>query len=659
MNTINSYNNNIQFKGLFSSQKLSHARKAAAAISASKLTVPESDVLTIARKSTSKQWSLFNLLADKFNSTNFYRANSEKENPDIVKEIFETVKKVREEHLKFLYSYENTLNNVKRVFTAAKDNKTRLRFALKINNDIQTGNPKTYQDIIPELLESPNSKEYIKHYDKYKLYLQLHAEDKDVVKNLDKLIETGTFSNEKSTLVADLHKKNYNLADTETFNSTIFANAYTPARGKIFTALQEIGLLSDDIFKNGGDNLFKNIFLSSNNKNIENRANIIWHFNNPTLKSTEDKVEHLKNLDSLFTRIDEDKHANSFVKYFINSGQVLNLSLNELLHVLNNMSNLKLNIFRKNALQIIRNTNNGERLAVLQNEIENPFYESYSARINRRTSEKYGFKKKASFWHKTISRLKNQLNILEYKIRTMNSNTSTFTQEVKPTIETSNITNEQIKTTPVNVVSQEIHSETSSSKAVSNTIDTGISNNAEIVKNENITDTKNDAKSRRAMAKTQTKQNIFNIISSKLGLKTLEKQRDLFGANATKIRLSLLPEIFASIADTRKIDRAIGKHKINSSNKDALELYLLINGSNKKYINYLLKKRNTDNTRMFEVKDIIANIKKAEAKIAAEKKSNPNYRANDARKYYNHLYEAKIEQYGKIKRQGHNINKKA
>ena len=54
---------------------------------------------------------------------------------------------------------------------------------------------------------------------------------------------------------------------------------------------------------------------------------------------------------------------------------------------------------------------------------------------------------------------------------------------------------------------------------------------------------------------------------------------------------------------------------------------------------------------MFEVKDIISMVKKAEAKIAEDKKINPEYRARDARKYYNHLYEAKLEQYGKVKRQ--------
>ena len=113
----------------------------------------------------------------------------------------------------------------------------------------------------------------------------------------------------------------------------------------------------------------------------------------------------------------------------------------------------------------------------------------------------------------------------------------------------------------------------------------------------------------------------------------------------------MLPEIFASVADTRKADRAVGKKRINSSNKDILDLYLRINGSNKKFVNYMLKKRNVDNTRMFEVKDIIIALDKAERKIAEAKKNNPEYKAKDARKYYNHLYEAKIEQYGKVKTQ--------
>ncbi len=113
----------------------------------------------------------------------------------------------------------------------------------------------------------------------------------------------------------------------------------------------------------------------------------------------------------------------------------------------------------------------------------------------------------------------------------------------------------------------------------------------------------------------------------------------------------MLPEIFASIKETRAADRAAGKMKSNSSNKDALALYERINGKNKKLVNYMLKKRNVDGTRMFEVKDIIATLDKAEAKIATNKKAAPKtYKANDVKEYYNHLFDSKVQQYGKIQK---------
>lgn len=146
------------------------------------------------------------------------------------------------------------------------------------------------------------------------------------------------------------------------------------------------------------------------------------------------------------------------------------------------------------------------------------------------------------------------------------------------------------------------------------------------------------------------KDKVVEFVKTKLGEKTFNSQQEEFSKNATKIRMSLLPEIFASIADTRKMDRMIGKTRNQSSNKDALTLYSKINGHNRKFVNYMLKKRNVDNSRMFEVRDIIAILEKAESKIADNKRLNLNYRAKDAKAYYNHLFDAKIEQYGKLKR---------
>jgi len=140
----------------------------------------------------------------------------------------------------------------------------------------------------------------------------------------------------------------------------------------------------------------------------------------------------------------------------------------------------------------------------------------------------------------------------------------------------------------------------------------------------------------------------MTIINSKLGVKTLERQQADYSKGATKMRLQMLPEVFASIAETRKADHAAGKKYSKSENKDALTLFTMINGNNKKYVNYLLKKQNLDGTRKFEVKDIINAIKKAEEQIKHNKLTNPDYRARDTRRYYNYLYEENVRQFGKV-----------
>ena len=602
MNTINNYNNSqVQFQGIFGARRLSYAKRSVAIRSAHMLSIPEKDVIDIARKTSDKKWNFFNHLANKFNGVNYYRAEAEKENPELVKEIFDLVKNPHLEHFSFVSQYEGSLDNVKRIFKSAKDDKKRLRFAMRINRDIHVNNPKSNPNIIFELLESPNSKEYVNHYDKYKAYLELNSENKDVVQSLDNLVSHNTFNDNIDSVNLGLLKKAFPYEDTENFNRDIYANNLSNSKGSIIRTFQDISLVDNKMLQNGGDKYLNEIFLSTNPKNLKSRTKLIWRYNEGAMMSTPEKVSQLGMLNNVFKKMDNDKHISNFVNHLLQALDSSMLSLEELDAITNKISALKLDIFKKNAMRIIYNSKDGSRVKIFEHELENPFYESHNIRVNRKIAEKYGFRKRRSFLSKAITRVQNQFRILEYKLRTINKKPE-IKEEIKPL---------------------------------------------------------EDKKAKRAAAKAKVQQNIFDIIGSKLGLKTLEKQREDFGTNATKIRLNLLPEIFASITDTRKADRAVGKYKINSSNKDALDLYLLINGSNRKYINYMLKKRNTDNTRMFEVKDIIASVRKAEAKIAADKKANPDYRANDARKYYNHLFEAKLQQYGKIKRPTKQVNTKA
>ena len=158
----------------------------------------------------------------------------------------------------------------------------------------------------------------------------------------------------------------------------------------------------------------------------------------------------------------------------------------------------------------------------------------------------------------------------------------------------------------------------------------------------------NKIKKSATMKKFELHKNVIDLIKQKLHVKTVDKQKDLYTKNATKMRIKLLPEIFASIKETRSADKYAGKKKSLSSNKDAINLYSKINGQNRKLVRYMLLKRNVDGTRMFEVKDIIKFIDKSNSKILKNKSANPEYRSKNAKAYYEHLYQSIVETYGKL-----------
>lgn len=321
-------------------------------------------------------------------------------------------------------------------------------------------------------------------------------------------------------------------------------------------------------------------------------------------------------LSKLYNTIDLDKNAKIFVKKSLPKLDG-NMQLDDFVDILENVSTKKLNIFKDNAWNIIFKTSKEERIDALNNNITDAFFETESSRISNRLKIQYGYIKKPSLTKNLYMKVKNGINILRDLI------TPEEASKVKSTIP-------QEKALPKEAFKPE-------TKAVPQ-----IGPKTPVVPNS--TPVKKTAK------KQIVKDKVVEFVKTKLGEKTFNSQQEEFSKNATKIRMSLLPEIFASIADTRKMDRMIGKTRNQSSNKDALTLYSKINGHNRKFVNYMLKKRNVDNSRMFEVRDIIAILEKAESKIADNKKLNLNYRAKDAKAYYNHLFDAKIEQYGKLKR---------
>ena len=578
------------------------------------------DIVELTKKSSNKQLSFLQTLANNFNRFNFYRNPAEKDNSKLVNEIFSKIKKPNNLHQSICNKFSDSFENLNTIIDWAGSDKKRLKFILNLNEDLFKYDRPEGNTLIPDLLKSEHAEEYMKQYDKIKSFLKLNKDNPNAVSELDKKFTPKQFSgqNFNKLLKLDQNRAKYSLLDRAIVNGDNCLKLLTPENHKLAKMMSEIFLPTDEMLKNGAAEDIANILISTNKKNAPLREELLSRFS-PTIRNADrefsfENDKKLTLLSKLYNTIDLDKNAKSFVKKSLPKLDG-NIQLDDFVDILGNVSTKKLNIFKDNAWNIIFKTSKEERIDALNNNITDAFFETESSRISNKLKIQYGYIKKPSLTKNLYMKVKNGINILRDLI------TPEEASKVKSTIS-------QEKALPKEAFKSEIKIEPETKTQV----------------------VPKSTPSNKTTKKQIVKYKVVEFVKTKLGEKTFNSQQEEFSKNATKIRMSLLPEIFASIADTRKMDRMIGKTRNQSSNKDALTLYSKINGHNRKFVNYMLKKRNVDNSRMFEVRDIISILEKAESKIADNKRLNLNYRAKDAKAYYNHLFDAKIEQYGKLKR---------
>lgn len=598
MNTIDKYNTGVTFKG-FNLAKTEAARIMQRRYSfyAGVLNQTTGDIINLTKNAPNQKMNFFNLLVKKYNQNNFYVKFQNKENPDFVKQIFKAVEKPEVEHSNFASTYNGSFESLLRIFKASNNKLDRINFAQKVYDKIALYQNEANRNIIAELLESPNSEEYIENYDKYKSYIQLNFNNENAIKDLDKMLETNTFNGKAYDTELNYKecKKSFPFEETEVFNAKVLAENGTKAKSNLLSRLSTVCNIDNGIISGGIDKKLLDIYMSTTDDNLEIRKHIIQTvINNMKSNDTKTIADTLAELNTLFKKIDADKHAKNFL-FSVNSNYLREYKLSDINEIFNNVSALKLDIFKDNANSILGQCDSGSVIETLKKEIENPFFKTNYRKKHRKDVIQYKDAKSKSLVSKLYKKVKNQINIIKYKLA-------------------------KNKMPNVDIQSDGLSVKNMSAAKITST---KINQKEEIIKN------------------------IYEIAGKKLGLKTFEKQKESYGKNATKMRLKLLPEIFASIKETRATDKAAGKKRSYSFNKDAIELFQLINGKNRKFVNYLLKKRNADKTRMFEVKDIIRIVKQANNKIQNEKTLNPEYKSKDEKNYYNKLYDAKIQQYGK------------
>lgn len=582
------------------------------------------DIVELTKNSSKKQLSLLSELATNFNRFNFYREPVKKDNPKLVNVIVGKIKKPTKMHSYICNKFSDSLESLNTIIDWAGNNKKRLNFVAQLNEDLFKYERPDGNTLIPDLLKSEHADEYMKKYDEIRSYLKLNKDNPNVVSELDKKFAGKQFDGQyfDKELNTDKNRAKYSLLDRAIVNGESSLNLLTQENHKLARMMSKVFFPTDEMMKNGAAEDVANILISTNKKNAPLREELLGRFT-PTIRGIDSDFSYeqdkkLKLLARLYDTIDADKNAKNFVRKSLPKLDG-NFQLDEFVDILDNVSTKKLNIFRDNAWNIISKTTGKERIDALNNNITDAFFETESTRLSNRQKIQYGYIKRRSLFKNMSIRIKNSLNKLRDAV----------TSDTQPKIST---TTEVV--IPKNIEKIEPKPLVQPEKFVKKSI---------YAKPEILPIS-------RTVKREILKEKVISFVKNKLGEKTFSRQSDDFGKNATQIRLKMLPEIFASIADTRKVDRMIGKTKNQSSNKDVLTLYSKINGQNKKFVNYMLKKRNADNSRMFEVRDIIAILDKAENKIANNKKLNSDYRAKDAKAYYNHLFDAKVEQYGKLQR---------
>lgn len=645
MNTINNtnfrqssyrYNNNVNFQGM--RNPLKNIRTISSvlgkkALDSEKilnnshiLNLSPEKVEGVVKNASKERLMFFDALVDRYNSKNYF-AKTGKENPQEVLDIFQMVKKPTLVHYEIINNSEISTSNAKKILLLADNKPKRLKFVNTVYDEVvnSSNSPFKRTELITELLASKNSEKYVKDYPKYKSYLILNKDNKEAVSTLDKMVEAGTF-NPKTYNIELATKKLFNpevMKETPVLNRAVINEHYTEEGKSFLEHFTHSFGVSEESLAAGNDKDILDMFKSTTKKNLNIRASVIESFQSSQMAnlSLKGKNEELTEMKKLFDRMDNDKHAKNFVKKTIIKHDRLE-SIKEYNELLDNVPSKKLDIFYDNACNIIYQKKGEERISTLQKEIENPFFETGYVKDIRQNAERLGYRKPESFVSKFFKRVSNGINKLKSALTPDAPKSLPKTEVVVPQTVIKEVVPVVVQPKVVEVVEGPVK----------------ISNNV----------AKSIKKAPNAK-KLQVINDVNNVIEKKLGAKTLEAQQEQYAKKATKMRLSLLPEIFASIKETRAVDKAVGK-KVSESNKDALNLYEKINGKNKKLVNYMLKKRNADGSRMFGVKDIINAVDNAETKIVSKKQASVITSPSDIKMYYAHLHDAKIQQYGKLDR---------
>lgn len=715
-NVIKKDKANLSFEGLRVGRKFSRSELMGIAERYSYMLGFKSDtIFELLRGKSDKRIHFFKEIANLYNSK--YYLSPQKEDNNIVLDVFNSVSKPHRQHFYIVDNAKGSFAFLKQVFALAKDQKS-LNFVKDYMKHIA---PKGDDKHITDILNSPYRKAYVSNFDKFKSYLILHLKDEKAIEKLDNLVKENTYRSEYydiSLMLKTMSAKN-RLTRNHVINEHTMLTNYSKEGLKVFKTIfnkyiyQTSGLSIDNY------NDIMDIYRTTNKKNLAFRLDVLDCFNNSAgnLYRTKIDSEEISALKEMLILADKDKHVKSLMQKIMNKNIDIT-QLKEIRDILQLVPAAKADILFSNLQQIINNTKGVKRYVSLLTEMDNP---SFAIQYAKEKQNKYGkgyynvedtssfgsyllnvcrqirygltFPKKQDIPQIPQTMLDAQKKLDAARVKPVHLKSASaknaksperslaliqepiILQKVLDNLEnplyrplqlpkidevinpSSKFTVKDIQTKSESVPLANVPALVYKPLILEETL-----SNINHIKGESTAATprlniSKSFKELRAARKLKVISDINNIIEKKLGPKTLDSQKADYDKKATKIRLTLLPEIFESIKITRQTDRNAGVKTPKVSNKDAIKLYEAINGNNRKLVRYMLlkTKSKTDDTRLFNIKEILKILENAESEIRELKSADKTYKP---RNYYNAIFDKYDEQYGKLSRKRKSAAKK-
>lgn len=587
---------------------------------------------------TKRKTDFYALMVEKYNRTNFYAEVGKKENPELVDKIFDIVEKPSDEHFRFVDSINLPFAETKTVFEKLENNPKKINIAGTIYNDISgirvnhrdSGNTERTKRIFMDMINSPNREEYLANYETYKPHIHHNAEDKNVIKLLDEKISAKSYDKKNANNVNEVNRLFTSLVEVGKFNRAELTSHYSKEANELVKTLDARIAIRHGVSNKDADSLAE-IYKTTTKDNAVARGKFIesnYYFGAQRDKYDENEIS---NIGKVFKMMDEDPNMMKFINKLNKNGRGFG----------------KAESYLKLADQVGTKVLNRDADVIVETIGMNRYhsYESVVEHYEQKPKSIFGramdslkglFKKKEEPVDNNIYWTGEDLAKIEKVAAEQDA------EKMKKSVD--NITeNVSIKPAMIDTMSKVASVDTS--VAVKPQVE------KRVVKHRLFF--KPYVPKQPSAKKLVVINDVNNIIENKLGKNVYADQSRVYANKATKMRLSMLPEIFDSIKETRAAARKNGtfNKRTTEKNEDALDLYQRINGKNKRLVNYMLKVRNEDGTRKYTVKDIVNTLSETSKTVRQEKMAAPKdrpFRAKDEKAMYDILADEQIAKYGKL-----------